>query len=112
MTRPPHMTSSPPAGNNSVSTEPKTPGIDVAKLPTEQGVAKLISYSLVLPASDVFFSEEASSLTVSVRHLGIVSPISVVSKELGRKFISHIKAVTGMDLSEKRRPQDGRWLCN
>lgn len=93
-----------------MSTDAKTPMIDVAKLPIEQGVSKLVSYALMLPASDIFFSEDGSSLTVSVRHFGIINPIAVVPREIGRKFVSHVKAMAGMDLAEKRRPQDGRWL--
>jgi len=93
-----------------MSTATKTPLVDVAKLPVEQAVSKLISYALMLPASDIFFSEDASNMTVSVRHLGIIQPVTIVPRELGRKFVAHVKAMAGMDLSEKRRPQDGRWL--
>ena len=93
-----------------MSADTKTPLVDVAKLSVEQGVAKLVSYALMLPASDIFFSEDGASLSVSVRHFGIISPIAVVPREMGRKFVSHVKAMAGMDLAEKRRPQDGRWL--
>src|SRR6202167_5550710 len=93
-----------------MSADTKTPLIDVSKLPVEQGVAKLVCYALMLPASDIFFSEDGASLTVSVRHFGIISPIAVVPREMGRKFVSHVKAMAGMALAEKRRPQDGRWL--
>ena len=58
----------------------KTPLVDVTKLPVEEGVSKLISYSLMLPASDVFFSEDAAALKVSVRHLGRIQPIAAVSR--------------------------------
>jgi type II secretory ATPase GspE/PulE/Tfp pilus assembly ATPase PilB-like protein len=64
----------------------------------------------MLPASDVFFSEDATVVAISARHLGRVSQITTVPRDLGRKYISHVKAMSGMDLSEKRRPQDGRWL--
>ena len=47
---------------------------------------------------------------MSVRHFGIINPIATVPRELGRKFVSHVKAMAGMDLAEKCRPQDGRWL--
>src|SRR6202034_601471 len=109
MRRPPTGSSSPLEQPN-MSAETKTPIIDVAKLPVEQGVSKLVSYALMLPASDIFFSEDGATLTVSVRHLGIINPIASVPKELGRKFVSHVKAMSSMDLAEKRRPQDGRWL--
>ena len=37
-----------------MSADTKTPMIDVAKLPVEQGVSKLVSYAVMLPASDIF----------------------------------------------------------
>ncbi len=93
-----------------MNTAPKTPMVEVSKLPVEQAVSKLVSYAIMLPASDIFFTSNQNDLTVSVRHLGIVHPIAVIPLEMGRRFISHIKALAEMDLSEKRRPQDGRWI--
>jgi general secretion pathway protein E len=93
-----------------MNTAPKTPMVEVSKLPVEQAVSKLVSYAIMLPASDIFFTSNQNDLTVSVRHLGIVNPIAVIPLEMGRRFISHVKALAEMDLSEKRRPQDGRWI--
>jgi type II secretory ATPase GspE/PulE/Tfp pilus assembly ATPase PilB-like protein len=90
--------------------EAKPALMDVNKLPVEQAVSKLIAYSVMLPASDIFFSSGEHTLAVNVRHLGIVMPISVVPIEAGRRYVSHIKVLAGMDVSEKRRPQDGRWV--
>jgi type II secretory ATPase GspE/PulE/Tfp pilus assembly ATPase PilB-like protein len=44
------------------------------------------------------------------RHLGVVRPIIPLPAELGRRCIAHLKAVAGLDVSERRRPQEGRWL--
>jgi type II secretory ATPase GspE/PulE/Tfp pilus assembly ATPase PilB-like protein len=93
-----------------MSTGAKAPMIDVQKLPVEQAVAKLLAYSIMLPASDIFFAADESNVVVSVRHLGIVQPIAIVPVETGRRFVSHVKALAGMDVAEKRLPQDGRWL--
>jgi type II secretory ATPase GspE/PulE/Tfp pilus assembly ATPase PilB-like protein len=84
--------------------------IDVARLPAEQAVARLIEHAVAMGASDLFFAANEQTMSVLVRHLGIVKAISVVSPELGRKYLSHIKAAAGMDLTEKRRPADGRWI--
>ncbi len=78
--------------------------IDVQKLPVEQAVAKLLAYAIMLPASDIFFAADESNVVVSVRHLGIVNPIAIVPWKLGRRFVSHVKALAGMDLAEKRLP--------
>jgi general secretion pathway protein E len=86
------------------------PMVDVHRMPVEQAVSKLIDYAILMPASDIFFAGDEEELTVSVRHLGVVQTVAVVPAEMGRKFISHIKALAGMDVSEKRLPQDGRWI--
>jgi type II secretory ATPase GspE/PulE/Tfp pilus assembly ATPase PilB-like protein len=86
------------------------PTIDIHRLSVEAAVAKLIGYAVLLPASDVFFNCNHGGLTVNVRHLGIVYPIASVPLELGKKFLSHVKALAAMDVSDKRRPQDGRWI--
>ncbi|HSZ54694.1 MAG TPA: GspE/PulE family protein [Tepidisphaeraceae bacterium] len=94
----------------SKSAESKPALMDVSKLPVEQAVSRLIAYSVMLPASDIFFSSGEHTLAINVRHLGIVMPISVVPIEVGRRYVSHVKVLAGMDVSEKRRPQDGRWV--
>ena len=90
--------------------ESKSPLIDVSRLPVEPGVHKLIAHAASLPASDVFYSSNEHNVTVGVRHLGIIHTICVLPLEVGRKHIAHMKAASGMDVSEKRRPLDGRWL--
>jgi type II secretory ATPase GspE/PulE/Tfp pilus assembly ATPase PilB-like protein len=88
--------------------DPKAPM--VAGLGPEGAVAALIDYGIALPASDLFFSSQEKHVAVSVRHLGIVRLLTVLPSEAGRRCISHVKAMAGMDLSEQRRPLDGRWV--
>jgi type II secretory ATPase GspE/PulE/Tfp pilus assembly ATPase PilB-like protein len=88
----------------------KTTIIDIARLPVEAAVNKLIGYAVMLPASDIFFNSNQTALSISVRHLGIVYPIASAPPETGKKFLSHIKALAAMDISDRRHPQDGRWI--
>jgi type II secretory ATPase GspE/PulE/Tfp pilus assembly ATPase PilB-like protein len=76
----------------------------------ESAVATLITYAAKMPASDLFFSCNENHVAVSVRHLGIIRLLTVLTPELGRRCTSHIKALAGMDLAETRRPLDGRWV--
>jgi hypothetical protein len=39
-----------------------------------------------------------------------LSPLTTLPLEMGRHCTAHIKAMAGMDLTEHRRPLDGRWL--
>ena len=63
-----------------------------------------------LGASDLFFSFNDNHVAVSVRHLGIVRLLTMLTTEHGRRCTSYIKAMAGMDLAEQRRPLDGRWV--
>jgi len=84
--------------------------MDVSRLPVERAVAKLIEYASSIGASDLFLVSNEDDVTVQVRHLGLIQTVSVLPLELGRRYLSHIRASAGMDVSERRRPQDGRWL--
>jgi type II secretory ATPase GspE/PulE/Tfp pilus assembly ATPase PilB-like protein len=84
--------------------------IDVEKLPAETAAAKLLGYAIEHNASDLFIVPSEQTWMVQIRYLGMVRPVSVLSGEQGRRLITHIKAASGMDLSERRRPLDGRWI--
>lgn len=83
---------------------------DIAGLRPESAVAALIDHAARLGASDLFFSFNDNHVAVSVRHLGIVRLLTILTTEYGRRCTSHIKATAGMDLAEQRRPLDGRWV--
>jgi general secretion pathway protein E len=87
-----------------------SPMLDVGRLPAEQGVARLIDHAVKMEASDLFFSANEQHIAISVRHYGIVRPLSVLTGETGKRFVAHIKAAAGMDITERRRPTDGRWI--
>src|SRR3954451_21742398 len=82
--------------------------VDLGGLSVEQAVARLIEYAGGIGASDIFLHTEPQGLSAQVRHLGIVKRIAQVPLEQGRRFISHERACAGMDVTEKRRPVDGR----
>lgn len=86
--------------------------LDVTKLPAEQGIARLIEHATEMGCSDLFLMSNEQHVAVQVRHLGIVRVISILPSELGRRAMSYIKANASMDLTEKRRPADGRWIYN
>ena len=85
-------------------------GPNVAGLLPESAVATLIDYAVRMPASDLFFSINDNHVGVSVRHLGIVRLLTMLTPEQGRRCTSYIKVMAGMDLAEQRRPLDGRWV--
>ena len=77
----------------------------------EESVADLVRHVLHMPASDLFISFDESDVGISVRHLGMVRPLTRVSHDIGRRIINVIKANGDMDLAQRFRPLDGRWVC-
>jgi general secretion pathway protein E len=84
--------------------------IDVGRLDPETAVDTLLEHASVIGVSDLFLCTNEDGVGVLVRHLGVVRPISRLGQDLGRRCLAHIKALAGMDVAEKRRPLDGRWI--
>jgi type II secretory ATPase GspE/PulE/Tfp pilus assembly ATPase PilB-like protein len=74
-----------------------------------QTVALLLDHAIALSASDLFLSAAEDALVVSVRHLGVIRTLGRLETEFGRHCIAHLRAEANLDISEHRRPQDGRW---
>lgn len=84
--------------------------LNVSDLPAEDAVADLVEHAAVLGVSDLFFASHDGHVMVNARHLGVIRPITHMSAEQGRRCLSHIKALAELDIAERRRPQDGRWI--
>lgn len=84
--------------------------IDVGRVPVEAAVQMLIDHAINMGASDLFLVANEQDCCVLVRHLGIIQRIAKLTSEQGRRAVSHIKANARMDLTERRRPVDGRWI--
>ncbi len=84
--------------------------IDIPSTDPIAVVGQLLDYGARLRISDLFLCAEERYTTVAARHLGLLQRISQVHPEVGKRCIAHIKGQAGMDITEKRRPQDGRWI--
>ncbi len=84
--------------------------IDVSKFTPEIAVARLIEHAAEMGASDLFLVSNSNHIAAEVRHHGIVRTTAHIAVEQGKKCLSYIKANAAMDLTEKRRPLDGRWI--
>src|SRR5262249_14758767 len=90
-----------PTANNSLQ-------IDVRGMPPEDAVNHLVDKAVEMKASDVFFHTNEGNVTISVRHLGMLRLLAEVPVDYGKRCMSHMKAIAGMDVAERRRPLDGR----
>ena len=84
-------------------------GFDDAQL--EEVVSRMIRHALALPASDLFLTWNEEDVSITVRHLGISRPLIKINCDEGRRVVNYVKAMAGMDLAQKLRPLDGRWVC-
>ncbi|MCI0464559.1 MAG: Flp pilus assembly complex ATPase component TadA, partial [Gemmataceae bacterium] len=84
--------------------------LNVNEFQPEEAVAKLVEHAAELRASDLFFVTNENNVGVLVRHLGMLRLLSLMPTDLGRRCMAHIKAVASMDVMERRRPLDGRWV--
>ncbi len=77
------------------------PRLDLSALLPEAAVDLLLEYSANAEVSDLFFCTNADEVLVLVRYLGLMRPISSLSLDQGRRCLTHIKALAGMDITEK-----------
>lgn len=76
--------------------------------PTVNLVNALIGRSVRMGASDLHIEPYQNGYRARVRVDGIMSDLDVLPPHLQLAAISRIKILAGMDISERRRPQDGK----
>ncbi len=73
---------------------------------------QVIANALDLRASDILIDPASDSIyKIRLRVDGILRTVDEVKHETCKAIISSIKAVSSMDISEKRRPQDGAFMA-
>ncbi len=76
----------------------------------EEAVKAVIDLAIAQRSSDVYLMTEKRAVSAAIRRNGRVHRIGAVPLEMGRNMIAYIKTAAEMDITEKRRPLDGRWL--
>ncbi|MHC4741777.1 MAG: GspE/PulE family protein [Planctomycetota bacterium] len=68
----------------------------------------IVSNALNSRASDILIDPaDESDYTVRLRIDGVLRTLTTINSETAKAVLNSIKAVSGMDIAEKRRPQDG-----
>ncbi len=93
--------------------------IDVQNLPEHlatinereprEAVNVILEHAVANNASDIFLHCNVGHYMVSLRRMGMVEQLVVLSSDLGLQAVNIIKSSANMDLSERRHPMDGRW---
>jgi type II secretory ATPase GspE/PulE/Tfp pilus assembly ATPase PilB-like protein len=76
--------------------------------PPELYAANLIDWALDRHASDLFISDTANSVLVSVRRLGRIEVIRRLARDYGHRLQGHLRVLAGSDAVENIRPTEGR----
>ena len=84
--------------------------VQVGHLPPSDAVSALVEHACKQRMSDLFFTTDDNSVGILGRHLGVMQVVSRLTADQGRRCIAHIKALANMDMTERRRPTDGRWV--
>jgi len=86
--------------------------VDLAESAGDGPVVKLVNsiigQAVELGASDIHFEPALGGLDVRMRIDGVVSDGTAVPAKLAAAVISRLKIMANLDISERRRPQDGR----
>ncbi len=81
----------------------------IQTLDARSALNAILKQATMRDASDLFVQPYGNHYVVSLRQLGVIRQLVVVSNEQGMQIINLIKSSAGMDLAERRHPLDGRW---
>lgn len=81
---------------------------DIEDQPIIKLVNKMFEDAVAMKVSDIHIEPQEEDMRIRFRVDGKLTEYSRVSKQLAPSIISRIKFISGMNIAEKRIPQDGR----
>jgi len=82
--------------------------LDAADQPVVQAVDYLLRYAFDNRASDIHIEPKRNNSLVRLRIDGVLHPVYTLPAGVHPPIVSRIKTLSRIDISEKRKPQDGR----
>jgi len=82
--------------------------LDPAAAPVVKALDHILGYAFEQRASDIHFEPKRNLTLVRLRIDGVLHDVHVIPKIVYEAVVSRIKLLSGANLAEKRRPQDGR----
>src|SRR5712691_5315368 len=86
----------------------ETEELDPAAAPVVKALDHLLGYAFEQRASDIHFEPKRNVTLVRLRIDGMLHDVHVIPKIVYQALISRVKLLSGCNIAEKRRPQDGR----
>jgi type IV pilus assembly protein PilB len=81
---------------------------EVANAPVVKLVNSVIEHAIKINASDIHIEPTETQMRVRMRLDGVLQEVMTTPKNAHAAVITRIKIIGGMDIAEKRIPQDGR----
>jgi general secretion pathway protein E len=82
--------------------------LDASDKPIVQAVDYLLRYAFDNRASDIHVEPKRETTVVRLRIDGVLHPVYTLPSGVHPPIVSRVKTLSRLDISEKRRPQDGR----
>jgi len=82
--------------------------LDPAAAPVVRALDHILSYAFEQRASDIHFEPKRDFTLVRLRIDGILHDVHIIPRIVYMAVVSRIKLLSGCNIAEKRRPQDGR----
>jgi type IV pilus assembly protein PilB len=83
-------------------------GLEAEEAPTVRLVAMILGDAVRARASDIHIEPQPEGTRIRYRVDGLLRDVMLVPKGAGPALVSRMKIVAGLDIAERRRPQDGR----
>jgi general secretion pathway protein E len=91
-----------------LSSAATTEEMDPAAVPVVKALDHILSYAFEQRASDIHFEPKRDLTLVRLRIDGVLHDVHLIPRIVYQAVVSRIKLLSGCNLAEKRRPQDGR----
>ena len=82
------------------------------KTPAVRLVSEVIQVAMANRASDIHIEPRVSDTVVRMRVDGVLHDHQLIPRGLQNSLISRVKILSDMDISERRIPQDGRFMVS
>jgi general secretion pathway protein E len=86
----------------------KAEDLDPAAAPVVKALDHILAYAFEQRASDIHFEPKRNLTLVRLRIDGVLHDVHLIPRIVYEAVVSRVKLLSGCNLAEKRRPQDGR----
>jgi type II secretory ATPase GspE/PulE/Tfp pilus assembly ATPase PilB-like protein len=84
--------------------------VPLAGMEPQDAASQIVRQAAAMHASDLFLFSDEGAVRVAVRNMGSLEVLATLPRDQGRHLVNYFKTLAGIDIAERRRPQEGRWI--